>query len=70
MDKRKQLIEQINIVINKLREEPFYGENSGILQLLHKRYKDALEILDRDKDINNVHIKLLRLSKPAIRGHE
>ncbi|MCG1027026.1 hypothetical protein J5S49_01815 [Virgibacillus halodenitrificans] len=56
MNNRKQLIEQIKAVVNKLEKE--YGNelDNGILHLIYIRYKNALEILENDMDINEINI--------------
>jgi len=56
IDKKKQLIDQIKAVINKLEEECAKDLNSGFLQLIYIRYKKALEILENDKDIKGINI--------------
>ena len=45
MDKKKVIIEQIKIVIAKLEIEYADEITSGIMQLIYKRYKNALDIL-------------------------
>ncbi|MEC2159689.1 hypothetical protein [Virgibacillus halodenitrificans] len=56
MDNRKQLLEQIKIVINKIEKE--YGNelDDGILQTIYIRYKNALEILENNMNINEINI--------------
>ncbi|MDM5188384.1 hypothetical protein QUF99_13965 [Bacillus sp. DX4.1] len=57
MDERKQLIEQIKIVITSLEEKYFKEiQRGGVLQLIYIRYKNALEILENDKDIARITI--------------
>ncbi|MEK3979144.1 hypothetical protein MKY37_08600 [Psychrobacillus sp. FSL K6-2836] len=56
MDKKQQLLEQIKLVINNLQINHVNEINSGILQLLYKRYKDALEILENNKDVEGINI--------------
>ncbi|NPC93400.1 hypothetical protein HOO54_14425 [Bacillus sp. WMMC1349] len=56
MDKKKQLIEQIKVVINNLEKDYSNEINSGVLQLIYKRYKNALEILESNKDIKGINI--------------
>ncbi|MDA7028006.1 hypothetical protein PJ311_15640 [Bacillus sp. CLL-7-23] len=56
MDNKKQLIEQIKIVINNLEKDYSDEINSGVLQLIYKRYKNALEILESNKDIKGINI--------------
>lgn len=57
VDKKKQLIEQIRVVIGYLEED--YGEqinNSGVLHLIYKRYKKSLDILTGQEYIVEIHI--------------
>ena len=56
MDKKKQLIEQIKVVIIKLEEDYAKDINSGVLQLVYKRYKKALEILENNEDIKGINV--------------
>ncbi|WP_102693021.1 hypothetical protein [Rummeliibacillus pycnus] len=56
MDKKKQLIEQIKMVINKYEEDYAKDINSGVLQLIYIRYKKALEILENNEDIKEINI--------------
>ena len=56
MDKKKQLIEQIKVVIIKFEEDYAKDINSGVLQLICKRYKKALEILENNEDIKGINI--------------
>ncbi|WP_312756075.1 hypothetical protein [Rummeliibacillus suwonensis] len=56
MDKKKQLIEQIKLVVNKLEEDYTKELNSGVLQLIYIRYKKALEILENNEDIKGINI--------------
>lgn len=56
MDKKKQLIEQIKMVINKFEEDYAKDINSGVLQLIYIRYKKALEILENNEDIKGINI--------------
>ncbi|MCM3674558.1 hypothetical protein M3699_11820 [Peribacillus simplex] len=56
MDKKKQLIDQIKVVINNL-ENDYYNEiTSGVLQLIFKRYKNALDVLENNEDIRELNI--------------
>lgn len=56
MDIKRELLEQIETVIKKLEME-YEGEiNSGIMQLIYKRYMNALDILKNGKDINQINI--------------
>lgn len=56
MNKKKQLIDQIKVVINKFEEEYAKDINSGVLQLIYIRYKKALEILENNEDIKGINI--------------
>ena len=57
MDKKKQLFEQIKVVINKFEEDYAKEINSdSISQLIYKRYKKALEILEGHEDIKEINI--------------
>ncbi|MBT2647097.1 hypothetical protein J7E52_10250 [Bacillus sp. ISL-34] len=54
--KKKQLIDQIKVVINNL-ENDYYNEiTSGVLQLIYIRYKNALKALENNKDIRELNI--------------
>ncbi|MEC0274942.1 hypothetical protein [Peribacillus frigoritolerans] len=56
MDKKKQLIDLIKVVINNL-ENDYYNEiTSGVLQLIYKRYKKALDVMENNEDIREVNI--------------
>ncbi|MFJ9386589.1 hypothetical protein ACIROD_22950 [Peribacillus sp. NPDC101481] len=56
MDKKKQLIDQIKVVINNL-ENDYYNEiTRGVLQLIYKRYKDALDVMENNEDIRELNI--------------
>ncbi|MEW5548614.1 hypothetical protein ABGT22_01285 [Peribacillus frigoritolerans] len=56
MDKKKQLIDQIKVVINNL-ENDYYNEiTRGVLQLIYKRYKKALDVMENNEDIREVNI--------------
>ncbi|MGG0738457.1 hypothetical protein [Niallia taxi] len=56
MNKKKQLIDQVKVVIIQLEEEYAKDLNSGVLQLIYTRYKKALEILENDEDIKGINI--------------
>ena len=56
MDKQKQLIEQLKVVIKSLEKDYCTDINSGIIQLLYKRYINALEILENNKDVEAINI--------------
>ena len=56
MDKKTLLIDQIKVVINNL-ENDYYNEiTSGVLQLIYKRYKKALNVMEKNEDIREVNI--------------
>ncbi|MFF2500727.1 hypothetical protein [Peribacillus sp. NPDC058075] len=55
-NKKKQLINQIKVVINNL-ENDYYNEiTNGVLQLIYKRYKNALDVMENNKDIRELNI--------------
>ena len=56
MDIKRELLEQIEIVIKKLEMEYEDEIKSGIMQLIYKRYMNALDILKNNKDINQINI--------------
>ncbi|KMJ55391.1 hypothetical protein AB685_27495 [Bacillus sp. LL01] len=56
MDKKNQLIDQISIVIDKLEKEYINEINDGVLQLIYKRYKNALAVLNNNEDSNRINI--------------
>ncbi|MBT2217979.1 hypothetical protein KK120_19430 [Virgibacillus dakarensis] len=56
MDKKEQLTKQIKVVIDKLENNYCKEINSGVLQLIYKRYKRALEILNNNNDIKEINI--------------
>ncbi|MCM3216873.1 hypothetical protein ABER75_03175 [Niallia taxi] len=56
MGKKKQLIDQIIVVIDRLEEEYAKDIKSGVLQLTYSRYKKALEILENDEEIKGINI--------------
>lgn len=51
-----ELIEQIKVVINKMEDDYPKNMNSGVLHLIYKRYKKALDILENNEDIKEIHI--------------
>ncbi|MFS0559413.1 hypothetical protein AB1K91_01605 [Terribacillus sp. 179-K 1B1 HS] len=57
MDTEEQLTAQIKLVINTLENEYSKELNSGILKLIYKRYLQALEILEKDKNIEELNIE-------------
>ncbi len=56
MGKKKQLIDQIIVVIDRLEEEYAKDIKSGVLQLTYSRYKKVLEILENDEEIKGINI--------------
>ena len=56
MGKKKQLIDHIIVVIDRLEEAYAKDIKSGVLQLTYSRYKNALEILENDEDIKGINI--------------
>ena len=56
MDIKIELLEQIEIVIKKLENEYDKEINDGIMNLIYKRYTNALNILKNNKDINEINI--------------
>ena len=56
MDKKKQLIDQIKVVINNLEKDYSNEITSGVLQLIYKRYKNALDVMENNEDIREVNI--------------
>ncbi|WP_354005785.1 hypothetical protein [Fictibacillus terranigra] len=54
-DNEKQLIDQLRVVVNKLQKEAVH-DNTEILQLITKRYKNALELLENQGDIKQIII--------------
>lgn len=53
---KRELLEQVEIVIKKLEMEYEDEIKSGIMQLIYKRYMNALYILKNNKDINQINI--------------
>ncbi|WP_018930617.1 hypothetical protein [Gracilibacillus lacisalsi] len=56
MDKIEQLTRQVKRVINILEKEYSSEIKKGIFQLIYKRYKNALEIIEDNKDLNGINI--------------
>ena len=56
MDKKKQLIDQLKVVINNLENDYSNEITSGVLQLIYIRYKNALKALENNKDIRELNI--------------
>lgn len=56
MDIKRELLEQIEIVIKKLEMEYTNEIKSGVMKLIYIRYMNALDILKNNKDINQINI--------------
>ncbi|WP_419958272.1 hypothetical protein [Psychrobacillus psychrotolerans] len=56
MEKREQLTKQIKTVINILEKEYCNDIKKDIFQLIYRRYTNALEILENNKDIAQINI--------------
>ncbi|MBT2664807.1 hypothetical protein J7J00_04805 [Bacillus sp. ISL-4] len=56
MDKKKQLIDQLKVVINNLENDYNNEITSGVLQLIYIRYKKALDVMENNEDIREVNI--------------
>lgn len=56
MEKREQLTKQIKTVINILEKEYCNDIKKDIFQLIYRRYRNALEILENNKDIAQINI--------------
>ena len=56
MDKKVHLTSQVKTVINILENEYPNEIKKDIFQLIYKRYKNALEILKNNKDLNRINI--------------
>lgn len=56
MDIKRELLGQIEIVINKLEIEYADEIKSGVMKLIYIRYMNALDIIKNNKDINQINI--------------
>ncbi|MCY8698785.1 hypothetical protein MOD68_05470 [Bacillus spizizenii] len=56
MNSKEKLTIQVEKIISKLESDYNSEINNGIYQLLYKRYKNALDILERNKDIREINI--------------
>lgn len=56
MEMREKLTKQIKTVINILEKESCNDIKKDIFQLIYRRYKNALEILENNKDIMEINI--------------
>ncbi len=56
MDKRMKLIQQIKVLISHLEREFGTKLTSGVLELIYKRYKNGLVILQKDDDVAKIYI--------------
>ncbi|WLR42602.1 hypothetical protein LC087_18280 [Bacillus carboniphilus] len=57
MDLKQQLISQVTVVLAKL-ERDYFNEiyRSGLINLIYKRYKNTLEILENNGDVKGIFI--------------
>ncbi|WP_440970561.1 hypothetical protein ACSS6N_02580 [Peribacillus frigoritolerans] len=55
-NKKRQLIDQIKVVINNLEKVYCNEITSGALQLIYIRYKNALDVMENNEDIREVNI--------------
>lgn len=56
MDKKEQLIIQVKKIINILEKEYSNEIKKDIFQLIYRRYKNTLEILENNKDFSGINI--------------
>mgnify|MGYP001225555093 FL=1 len=56
MDKKEQLFRQVKTVINILEKEYSNEIRNGLFNLIYKRYKNALEIIENNEDLNTINI--------------
>ncbi|APH03818.1 hypothetical protein [Bacillus weihaiensis] len=56
MDKKEQLSRQVKTVINILEKEYSNEIKKDIFQLIYKRYKKALEVIENNQDLNRINI--------------
>ncbi len=56
MDKKKELIAQIRIVLSHLENDYAQDIKNGVLQLIYERYENALEILLTPKDHKEINV--------------
>lgn len=56
MNKKNELIVQIKKVIGKLETEYRDEITDGIIKLIYNRYKDALDILENNKELSKINI--------------
>lgn len=54
--KKELLTRQVKKVINILEREYSNEIKKDIFQLLYRRYKNALEVLENNKDLNKINI--------------
>ncbi|MED3711428.1 hypothetical protein P4502_19710 [Peribacillus frigoritolerans] len=55
-NKKRQLIDQIKVVINNLENDYSNEITSGVFQLIYIRYKDALDVMENNEDIRELNI--------------
>ncbi|ERN53927.1 hypothetical protein M3689_17935 [Alkalihalophilus marmarensis] len=56
MDNKILLKEQIKVVIDLIEKDYANKINDGVLQLIYKRYKDALAIIENHEDNSGIKI--------------
>ncbi|WP_102028691.1 hypothetical protein [Salirhabdus sp. Marseille-P4669] len=56
MNKKEQLTKQLKKVINILEKEYSNEINKDIFQLIYRRYKNGLEIIENNNDLNGINI--------------
>ena len=57
MSNKDELKKQIKVVINYLEEKYKESERKGVLELIYKRYNNALRLLESNEaNKNNLHI--------------
>ncbi|MFK4388504.1 hypothetical protein CN563_03335 [Bacillus sp. AFS026049] len=55
-NKKRQLIDQIKVVIKNLEKDYSNEITSGVFQLIYIRYKDALDVMENNEDIRELNI--------------
>lgn len=56
MDTKNHLIKQIKVALDQLENKYYDETKNGVLQLIYKRYTNALEVLENNKNINEINI--------------
>ncbi|MFJ7366870.1 hypothetical protein ACIQWQ_22520 [Peribacillus frigoritolerans] len=54
--KKKQLIDQLKVVINNLEKDYSNEITSGVFQLIYIRYKNALDVMECNEVIRELNI--------------